>query len=337
MNQRLKPEEIEDARCIPLDAVVRRFGPQLGMRWERPEWVCPGHANGDDSLAVNTTKGLWFNRFENVGGNDAISFVRHAFNLDFVGAVQLLLDKSSGANTKPVERRPVRAATQHTPDDPANRQRALKLWDEAERVCPGGLVWRYLTGPKSQGHRGLSLDAIEDIDGCLRSHPKCPMRNHATGEVIFAPAMVGVFRSIATNEPVAIHRTALTPEGRKLTAIPRPKQFLAPVGGAAIKLSDDENVTHSLAVAEGIESTLSGMMEGFCPAWALGSSGGIQELPVLSGIECLTIIVDSDDAGLRASQTCRDRWVEAGREVHRIIPPIGLDMADLISGGNVNG
>jgi hypothetical protein len=322
----LLTSEIEQARIL-LDAVARRFGRQLGMRREGREYVGPGHANGDDSLSINPKKGVWFNRYAGVGGNDAISFVQHVFGLDFVPAVRLLLEQPVSAPAKPVEKRSARQQAQPTDDEQTNRQRALKLWGETDKL-PGSLAYRYITE-----HRGLSIDVIDDIDDCLRFHRKCPIRNHATNEAIFVPAMIGLFRSITDNEPVAIHRTALTPEGRKLTSISRPKQFLAPVGGAALKLSCDENVTYGLAVGEGIESTIAGMMEGFRPAWALGSSGGVQELPVLAGIECLTIIVDPDDAGQRASQVCRDRWIEAGREVHRIIPPEGSDFADIISGG----
>src|SRR5262249_11504028 len=185
-----------------------------------------------------------------IGGNDVFPFVQLLFGLAFVPAVKLLLEQPVSAPAKPVEKRSPRQHAQPTDDEQTNRQRALTLWGETDKL-PGSLAYRYITE-----HRGLSIDVIDNIDECLRFHPRCPIRNHTTGEVIFAPAMIGLFRSIAANEPVAIHRTALTSEGRKLTTIPRPKQFLAPIGGAALKLSSDENVTYGVTVGEGIETTI---------------------------------------------------------------------------------
>jgi hypothetical protein len=59
------------------------------------------------------------------------------------------------------------------------------------------------------------------------------------------------------------------------------------------------------------------MVFGFAPAWALGSAGGIRTFPVLSGIEALTILAETDDSGANehAIRKCFSRWSAAGREV----------------------
>jgi hypothetical protein len=93
--------------------------------------------------------------------------------------------------------------------------------------------------------------------------------------------------------------------------------------GAAIKLSPDEDVTLGLHVGEGIESTLSFMMAGYAPAWALGSAGAIEALSVLPGIESLTIFTENDKAGDRAADVCEGRWLDAGREVFLATPRHG--------------
>jgi hypothetical protein len=134
---------------------------------------------------------------------------------------------------------------------------------------------------------------------------------------------------VRTNEPCAILRTSLTKAGEKIG-----RMALGPKSGAAIKLTADPDVTLGLAVGEGLETVLSAMRLGFSPAWALGDAGNLRQFPVLSGIECLTIIVDNDESGTgqRAALACSNRWTSAGREVFRIIPNrCGDDMNDLVA------
>jgi hypothetical protein len=144
--------------------------------------------------------------------------------------------------------------------------------------------------------------------------------------------MVALFRDIVTNEPRAIHRTALKVGGVKVD-----RRALGPVAGCAIKLSADENVEHGLTIGEGIETVLAGMQRGLLPASATGFAGAITAFPVLPGIEALTILVDNDTpkdgrrAGPEAAMECAKHWVAAGREVWWEVPPRGCDMATLVS------
>ena len=108
---------------------------------------------------------------------------------------------------------------------------------------------------------------------------------------------------------------------------------MGPKTGAAIKLSADECVTTGLTVGEGLETVLSAMQLGFNPAWALGDAGNVRAFPVLSGIDCITIIVDHDEngTGQRAALECSRRWTEAGREVFRVVPDLcGDDINDVV-------
>ena len=134
-------------------------------------------------------------------------------------------------------------------------------------------------------------------------------------------------RDVRTSQPQAILRTALTEAGQRIG-----RMALGPKSGAAMKLTADADVTLGLAVGEGLETVLSAMQLGFSPAWALGDACNLRQFPVLSGIECLTIIVDNDETGTgqRASLECSNRWTIAGREVFRVIPDQrGDDMNDL--------
>ena len=123
--------------------------------------------------------------------------------------------------------------------------------------------------------------------------------------------MVCLVRDIRTNEPKAIHRTALSLEGRKVVVAGSDRLSLGPVGGGAIKLTPDEEVDSCLGVGEGVETTLSLQLLrefGRTPIWSLISAGGVEHFPVLPGIESLWIAVDSGVTGADASHACAERW-----------------------------
>jgi putative DNA primase/helicase len=189
---------------------------------------------------------------------------------------------------------------------------ALWLWRETTKPA-GSLVERYLQSRKL---------TLPDHAHALRFHASCPFGSDRL------PCMVALYRDIITNEPKAINRTALTPDGQKVD-----RKALGPKRGCAIKLTPNEDVTTGLTIGEGIETALAGMALGFHPAWALGDAGEVARFPVLSGIECLTILVDHDNAGREAALQCSKRWTAAGREVFRVEPIAdGADMADVVRG-----
>jgi Toprim domain len=115
--------------------------------------------------------------------------------------------------------------------------------------------------------------------------------------------LLSLYRGITTDLPQAICRTAIDASGNKIGRL-----------------------------------TLAGRQLGFRPAWALGSAGAIRSFPVLAGIESLSIIVDNDEAdrnGRRAGQSasleCARRWLDAGKEVHRLVPKKpGTDFNDCL-------
>jgi len=193
---------------------------------------------------------------------------------------------------------------------------ALQIWSEAVNAR-GTLVEKYL------GKRALVLP--EGCQEALRFHPSCPF-----GAGVRHPCMIALYRDIKTNEPKAIHRTALTPEGKKVD-----RKALGPKAGCAIKLSTDEDVADGLTIAEGVETALAGMALNFRPAWALGDAGSVAKFPLLAGIECLTILVDNDASGTGQASAleCSNRWTGMGREVFRVVPTnVGRDMADIVCG-----
>lgn len=187
------------------------------------------------------------------------------------------------------------------PRQPHNQKRGpLGIWHEAIDAH-GTPVERYLAS------RSLSLPRGAEA---LRFHPACPFAGTTT------PAMVALVRNIESNEPQAIHRTALDASGNRLEINGNAKMSLGPISGGAIKLTSDENVSFALGIAEGIETALSlqRLVEwAGTPVWSLISASGIGRFPLLSGIETLAIAADHDRAGERATFDAAERW--QGREV----------------------
>ena len=104
---------------------------------------------------------------------------------------------------------------------------------------------------------------------------------------------------------------------------PQPERaMLGPVKGAAVKLVP---ITGTLAVAEGIETALAASLLGHGPAWALGSAGAVERLPVLPGIERLILLAENNEASVSATTACGHRWLRAGRRATRVRPDWGYN------------
>jgi hypothetical protein len=131
--------------------------------------------------------------------------------------------------------------------------------------------------------------------------------------------MLAAFRHLTTDEVVAVHRIRVDrPELWPKTE----RAMLGAVKGAAVKLAP---ITDTLAVAEGIETAMAANALGHGPAWALGSAGAIERLPVLPGIERLILLAENNKASIRATRAAGERWLRAGRKATRIWPARGCD------------
>src|SRR5262249_58494639 len=114
-------------------------------------------------------------------------------------------------------RRPLLQTRDTTPNE-----LALRMWREA--VDPARTLVEPYLAKRNLILPGRSTHAI-------RFHPACPFGTQRL------PCMVALFRDIHSNEPRAIHRTALTTDGDKID-----RKMLGARGGCAIKLTPDEDV-----------------------------------------------------------------------------------------------
>ena len=231
--------------------------------------VCGGH----DRFAINVKKQTWNCRGCGKGGGDAISLAMHMDGSNFPGAV-----KSITASAELPAARPAQAPTkpeQSSPDNAESRvQDALDIFDAAADLR-GTLGEDYL-------RRDRELETADNFSSFLRWDA-------------WKRALIGLFRDICTDEPRAITRIFLDADGHKIT-----RKFLGPVGGCAIKIDPDEDVTMGVCIGEGLETCLAARQLGLRPVWALGSVGGISKFPVLAGIDALTILEEFDDSGANA-------------------------------------
>jgi hypothetical protein len=218
------------------------------------------------------------------------------------------------------------AAAVSDDDDRARAARAIDIWNHAPGEVTSPLLEAYLA------HRGVLEAARPSFGHAIRFHPRCPF-----GPNVWVPCMIALVVDIGTNEPLGIHRTAISPEGRNTEVGGRKRMAFGRLAGGAVKLTPDEDVTVALGIAEGLETALSMKLLsqfGRTPVWSVLSAGGVKSFPVLSGIESLWIGVDHDVRGERAAKTCSERWTEAGAEAFRVIPrTVSTDLNDLIVGG----
>jgi putative DNA primase/helicase len=263
----------------------------------------PGHSAADRSLSVK------------LDPDAPEGFVVYSHADDDVIACRDHVRKAANLPAfRPEPRRPRRPEPRAGDD---KRALALNLWREAHDNTLNTPVEVYLRS------RGLSVTSDVFVADVLRFHPRCPFKLKS-GQMVRLPAMLALMRAIGTNRPMAVHRTALKPDGSGKADLPdgsNPKKMLGPAKGAVIKLPADEDVTHGLALPEGIETALTAVCAGWRPVWASGTAGAIRRFPVLPGVEALTIFADPDPTGCKAARVCAERWAEADREAAVILPP----------------
>ncbi len=214
---------------------------------------------------------------------------------------------------------PIAAAKQRhdtKADEASDRQRtemALRIWAETQPAA-GSLVETYLRA------RGINIPNPPS----LRFHPAL---KHSSGGRW--PALVAVVTRGAEGEPIAIHRTFLSPDGRGKAPIDRQKMLFGPCRGGAVRLGP---ATNPLMVGEGIETCLAAMQGKGWSAWAALSTSGLRSLDLPSEIQEVVVLADGDEAGERAANTAALRWRREGRLVRIARPPAGMDFNDVLKG-----
>lgn len=212
------------------------------------------------------------------------------------------------------------AAGQPRPARPVPAPRVVALEPEPfqhETLSPYGLrLWASslsLAGTIGARYLAARGCVLPPEDGDLRF---LPAHKHPLGEHV-GPALLALVTDFETGEPISLHQTWIRPDGTKPDDLPGAARLLLGrhrKAGGVIRLWPDEAVTTGLGIGEGIESCLS-LAHVLVPVWCAIDAGNLAALPVLPGIEALTIAQDNDLAGRAAAQALAGRWAAAGAEV----------------------
>jgi putative DNA primase/helicase len=242
---------------------------------------CPSHDDGKPSLKVKDDP-------RKIEGVDVYCFggcdwrdVKTA--LSRLGLIPEIGNGSSGW--------PHTAGTTSPPPKKDSLLRVSNIW-RSSLPLTGTLGGDYL-----EQVRGLPIGDLGDVSHAIRFQKDMQ-------------AVISLMTDPVTNTITGVQRTFLNNDGTK-----RERMMLGSWG--VVRISPDEDVTHGLGICEGVEDGIATLLRGWSPMWATCCAGMMAKLPVLSGIENLTIFYDRDKsgAGLAAAEECAARWYTAGREV----------------------
>ncbi|WP_020563039.1 DUF7146 domain-containing protein [Methylosarcina fibrata] len=162
----------------------------------------------------------------------------------------------------------------------------------------------------------------------LRFHPKMQYRNEDNQVIGYFPAMLALVEN--GNQPITIHRTFLTDDGRK-APVDSPKKLMPVpadrlIVGSGIRLGNTGRV---LSVTEGIETALAVIEATGMVTWPLISATLMSHFVIPQGVEKLIIWSDLDRslAGSFAAQKLAERAQTQGIQVE-IREPSGPLLAD---------
>lgn len=190
-----------------------------------------------------------------------------------------------------------------------------RLWKDSRAVVPGDPVSLYLA------HRGVELPALRDT---LRFCPQCPVPDEPGSRMAMLAKVVGPDGKGAT-----IHRTFLTPQGRKADMAQPRACMPGPIpDGAAIRLAEHGEM---LGIAEGIETALAATKRFGVPVWAAINSTMLAKWQAPEGVREVIVFADNDPklGGQAAAYTLGHRLAVKGLSVRVEVPgEVGRDWAD---------
>lgn len=242
------------------------------------------------------------------GAGDGIALAMSLNGWDF---------KEAAAKLEPLAGSASRQAVSRERDQKALREAMNRLWDSGQPVTYGDPVARYLES------RGLTFD---EYPRSLRHAEKCRY-----GDGVYFPAMLAKVTG-PDGLPSTIHRTFLTPEGRKAPVTPARKLMPGRVSkGSAIRLA---TVAHELGIAEGIETALSASAIWNMPVWAAVNAGMLMEWIPPETVASVVVFGDNDAncAGQSAAFALAHRLNTTTHVTAQVEMPIdrGLDWNDVL-------
>jgi Toprim domain/CHC2 zinc finger len=293
-------DDIARAKAMPIESVVAH----LKLKRQRLYLIgpCPG-CGGDDRFNVSLRKQRFFCRGCGAKG-DVIALAMLVHGVDFPSAVRILIGEGSSRARPP----PQPVTTKEQDEAYARQQRRKAQW-----------LW---------GRGSLAIDTV--VDGYLRRRgytgriPKTIRFLPADSK--YLPAMIAAFGfahevepgviDIADDQVQGVHVTRLLPDGSDRERSDQAKITIGAGFVAPIVLAPPNDLM-GMAAAEGIEKGLAVHIASGLGVWVAGSAG---RMPALADVmpdhvECVTILIDGDDAGRRHSTELARRLTARNFEV----------------------
>jgi hypothetical protein len=278
----------------------------LGGRKRGSAWTarCPAHDDRDPSLSISISK----------EGKTLIHCHAGCSQDHVIEALTELGVWDFGNENQNQHPRPVN--DQFRTYDAKRRALALQIW-KSTVPANGTLAEKYLTG------RAITLP----LPNRLRFHTALAHTPSGTS----APAMVALVTDV-DDKPLAVHRTYLNRDGSGKTAVNPPRMTLGACRSGGVRLGRIRR-DQWLAVAEGIETTLSVMQACSLSGVAALSADGLRNLVLPPRANLILLCADHDEngTGQSAAYAARNRLRAEGRRVRVIVPPDrGSDFNDLL-------
>lgn len=265
---------------------------------------CPICRDGKDRFRWDDDEGHGSYYCNQCGSGSGIHLVQRFLNISCVEACKKVRALSGEIQVRQV-------AVKKAEEDKGAIMR--RWWSESRPVTQGDPVWLYLQ------RRCGDLTAVAQD---LRYHPR--MKHTIDGGS--HPAMLARMVDWSGPKVIGIHRTYLTPDGRKAAVDPVRMSYgeVAPVrlGG----------VQERLGVAEGIETALCASRLFGVPIWAAISANGLKAWEPPPEARSIVICGDNDASftGQEAAFALAHRLKMQGLAVEVQIPAaVGTDWADV--------
>ena len=265
--------------------------------------ACP-FCGGKDRFRWDNKEGTGSFICGQCGSGSGFEFLNRLKGWDFKTAAAEV-DKVVG-NVKPEPNKP-------KPDPDRQRRQKAELWRNARPIQVGDPVSLYFAS------RGLV------VPPGVRFAPQCPVPDEAG----MRPAMLAMVQS-PEGKAVTIHRTFLTPQGRKAD-LPQPRAVMPGEipDGSAIRLGP---VTERMGIGEGIETAQAAAARFGVTAWAAINSTMLEKWIAPPEVKHLTIFGDNDPkfGGQAAAYRCAHRNAVKRPDLEIVVlvaPAVGTDWA----------
>jgi len=276
-------------------------GRKRGSAWTAR---CPAHDDRDPSLSISISK-------------EGKTLIHCHARCSQDRVIEALTDLGLWNRGENPDQARLRVLTEDFHVYEAKRQAlALEIWNSTV-PANGTLAETYLAG------RAITLPIPER----LRFHDA--LAHTPTGSS--APAMVALVTGV-DDKPMGVHRTYLYCDGSSKADVDPPRMTLGGCRRGGVRLGQIRR-DHWLAIAEGIETTLSVMQACGLSGLAALSADGLRNLMLPREANLILLCADHDENGVGQSavHAARNRFRAEGRRVRIIVPPDrGSDFNDLV-------